>query len=85
MYRNIDRLIVFKNIAEDSILMKLSEIIRKFDNIHNYTKSDGGLNSYNDSGMISEIYSVIHSLLDISTKYGFDGNLWHNYINLYRS
>lgn len=81
MYRNIDRLIVFKNIAEDSILMKLSEIIRKFDNIHNYTKLDGGLNSYNDSGMISEIYSVIHSLLDISTKYGFDGNLWHNYIS----
>ncbi|MCR5587749.1 MAG: ATP-binding protein [Lachnospiraceae bacterium] len=81
MYRNIDRLIVFKNIAEDSILIKLSEIIRKFDNIHNYTKLDGGLNSYNDSGMISEIYSVIHSLLDISTKYGFDGNLWHNYIS----
>jgi predicted AAA+ superfamily ATPase len=30
--------------------------------------------------MISEIYEQVHSLLDLATKYGFNKNLWHNYL-----
>ena len=30
--------------------------------------------------LVTEIYDQIHNLLDLSTRYGFDKNLWHNYL-----
>ena len=69
MYRLVSKLIVYKNIRNESILLRLSEIFRKFES-GNYAKDD----------LINEIYSVIHQLLDVATTYGFDRNLWHCYL-----
>ncbi len=69
MYRLTSRLIIYRDVAKDSILHDLAEICRRFD------KGD-----YDKENLISDIYEQIHRLLDVSTKYGFNKNLWHNYL-----
>ena len=69
MFRLLSKLVVYRNIDKDSILFRLADITKKF-----YTES------YDREALISDIYTEIHRLLDISTAYGFDGNLWHCYL-----
>jgi hypothetical protein len=60
---------IYKNINQDSILFRLSNICQKIES-GDYARED----------LISDIYMEINRLLDISTLYGFDENLWHNYL-----
>ena len=69
MYKELPKLVMFRELGENSIIIKLSEIIRDFDK--------GG---YNKTDLISRIYEQIHELLKISTDYGFDENLWQDYL-----
>ncbi|MBQ9028597.1 MAG: ATP-binding protein [Lachnospiraceae bacterium] len=69
MYRLTSRLIIYRDVAKDSILHDLAEICRRFD------KGD-----YDKENLISDIYEQIHRLLDVATKYGFNKNLWYNYL-----
>lgn len=54
---------------KESILMKMADIFRKFDN-----KEEA------DEVLIQEIYTQIKRILIVATDYGFDKNLWHNYL-----
>ena len=69
MYKELSRLIMYSNIGEDSIIVKLGQIIREFDS-----------GEYDSDDLTSRIFQEIHRLLEISTDYGFDKNLWHDYI-----
>ena len=69
MYHLTSKLVIYKNITKDSILFRLSNICQQFA-AGNYEKED----------LITDIYIEINRLLDISTRYGFDKNLWHNYL-----
>ena len=69
MYRDIAKLVLYRDLGENSILMKLSEIFEEFDSGH-YVKPE----------IVSRIFDQIKRLLDLSTSYGFDKNLWHNYL-----
>lgn len=69
MYRLISKLVIYRNAGEDSILFKLADICQRF-------VSD----KYIKENLITEIYVEINRLLDVSTRYGFDKNLWHNYL-----
>ena len=69
MYRYLSKLVVYRNIDKDSILFRLSDITRRF-----YEKE------YKREELVSDIYTEIHRLLDIATRYGFNDNLWHNYL-----
>ena len=69
MYRLTSKLVIYRNIGKDSILFKLADIFQRF-STGQYVKED----------LITEIYDQIHNLLDLSTRYGFDKNLWHNYL-----
>ena len=69
MYRLTSRLIIYRDIGEDSILHSLAEICRRFD------KGD-----FDKEQLIGDIYEQIHCLLDVATRYGFNKNLWHNYL-----
>ena len=69
MHRLIPRLIIYRDISEDSILHNLAQICRRFEE-----------GDYDKEELIGEIYEEIHCLLDIATKYGFNKNLWHNYL-----
>ncbi len=69
MHNLISKLIVYKNI-DDNILVNLSEIFKCFEN-----------GKYDKNELISDIYTQINNLLLLSTNYGFNDNLWHNYLS----
>lgn len=73
MYRLIARLVVYRDFEKDNILMPLAKIIKDFDT---------GLadETLDREELVSHIYAEIHKLLDVATRYGFDDNLWHNYL-----
>ena len=69
MYREVSKLILYRNLREDSILRNFSEIFKRFNSCH-----------YRSEELITDIYREVKRLLDLATTYGFDKNLWHNYI-----
>ncbi len=69
MFRLTSKLIIYRGIGEDSILRGLTEIFRLFEE-----------GDYDADALIGDIYDQVHSLLDLATKYGFNRNLWHNYL-----
>ena len=71
MYREVAKLIIYGN-HEDTILMKMSNIFKKFDR-----------DEETPDKLISDIYEQIKRILEVATDYGFDKNLWHNYLTFY--
>ncbi len=69
MYREVSKLIMYGSMDKDSILMEMSDIFRKFDN-----------NEESQERLIQDIYTEVKRLLVVATDYGFDKNLWHNYL-----
>ena len=69
MYRLISKLVIYREFEKDSILARLSDICETF-----YS------GEYDRDALITQIYTQINALLKISTRYGFDTNLWHNYL-----
>ena len=69
MYREVSKLILYRNLGEDSILRNFSEIFKRFDSCY-----------YRSEELITDIYREVKRLLDLATTYGFDKNLWHNYL-----
>ena len=69
MYRDIAKLVLYRDLGEDSIFMKLSGIFEDFD-----------LKRCENAELCARIYDQIKRLLDLATSYGFDKNLWHNYL-----
>lgn len=69
MYRDIAKLVLYRNLGENSILMKLSGIFEDFDR-----------GDCPNAELVARIYDQIKRLLDLATDYGFDTNLWHNYL-----
>ena len=68
MYKEIGRLLLYSNLGEDSIITALAKIFEAFDKGENYDV------------LTARIYAEIKRLLDLATQYGFDGNLWENYL-----
>ena len=69
MYRETSKLLLYSNLGEDSILLRLSEIFFDWDH-----------KACERSALIRRIYVEIKRILDLATTYGFDTNLWHNYL-----
>lgn len=68
MYSIVSKLLIYGSMPKDFILMELSSIIREFDG------------EYKKDEIITKIYQQIKRILQISTDYGFNKNLWHNYL-----
>ncbi len=69
MYRETSKLLLYSKLGEDSILLRLSEIFFDWDH-----------KTCEKSALIRRIYVEIKRILDLATTYGFDTNLWHNYL-----
>ncbi len=69
MYRETAKLLLYSNLGEDSILKRLAEIF-----------SDWHHGTCEKPVLISRIYAQVKRLLDLATVYGFNRNLWHNYL-----
>ncbi len=63
------KLLMYGDMPKDSILMELSDICI---NLRDGTQSNDVL--------VTRIYKQIKRILVIATEYGFDKNLWHNYL-----
>ena len=65
----VSKLIIYGDLEKDSILMQLADICK---NAKEHTQSKDEL--------ITRVYKQIKRILEVSTDYGFDKNLWHNYL-----
>ena len=72
MYREISKLIMYGNMDEDCILYRFGEIFRRFDE-----------NTSSKPALIKDIYTQLKRLLVVATDYGFNYNLWHNYLTFF--
>ena len=69
MYREISKFILYRDSLEGTILSELGRVFKDFDN-----------KSATDDDLRTRIYAQVRRLLELATKYGFDENLWHNYL-----
>ena len=69
MYKEVSKLLLYSNLGGDSILENLARIFEDWE------KGAAG-----KEALTGRIYKEIKRILDISTVYGFNTNLWHNYL-----
>ncbi|MCI8811212.1 MAG: ATP-binding protein [Oscillibacter sp.] len=69
MYREISRLLLYGDLGMNSILSRLSAVIREWE--------EGG---WEKIELIGKIYEQVKRILDLGTVCGFDENLWHCYL-----
>lgn len=65
----ISNLLIYGDIPEDSILMELGKICKEL----------SGEQTSKDE-LRTRVYKQVKRLLEVATQYGFDKNLWHNYL-----
>lgn len=65
----ISRLLIYGDMPKDSILMELGDIFK------NYSEK-----TQSEDELTIRIYKQIKRILEVATDYGFDKNLWHNYL-----
>ena len=69
MYKEVAKLILYRDLGENSILRKLAGIFEDYEK-----------DNCSAAELTTRIYEQMKALLDLSTVYGFDENLWHNYL-----
>ncbi|MBE5943948.1 MAG: ATP-binding protein [Lachnospiraceae bacterium] len=69
MYKDIAGLVLYRDLGEDCILYKLAEIFR-----------DRDKGEVSKAELTSRIYQQIKRILDVATSYGFNRNLWQDYL-----
>ena len=88
MYNIVSKLIIYGDMPKDCILMELSNIIRE------YKETEDSILALNDvkqsenkaitenkkNEIITRLYQQVKRILEVATDYGFDDNLWHNYL-----
>lgn len=65
----ISKLLIYGDMPKDSILMELSDIFKK---------AEKGEES--NDGLVTGLYIQVKRILKVATDYGFNDNLWHNYL-----
>ena len=72
MYKEISQLIMYGNLDNSSILSSMADIFNRFDN---------KLSSKEE--LVTDIYTQVKRILEVATDYGFDKNLWQNYLTYF--
>ncbi len=68
MYTLVHQLILYSDMPEDSILLRLADVFRGLDAQEPQDR------------LLHQVYAQAKRILDLSTAYGFDRNLWQNYL-----
>ena len=76
MYRLTSKLVIYKNLGEDCLLFQLAELIKEYDSC--LRKKEDTV--FEKENITSKIYMLVNQLLELATDYGFNKNLWHNYL-----
>lgn len=69
MYRIVSKLLIYGDMPKNSILMELSDIFKNMDQ-----------ETQTNDELTTRVFTQIKHLLQVATDYGFDKNLWHNYL-----
>ena len=69
MHREISKFILYRDSLDGTILSELGRVFEDFEN-----------KSATYDNLRTRIYAQVRRLLVLATKYGFDNNLWHNYL-----
>lgn len=69
MYKELSGLVLYRDLGEDSILYSIAEIFH-----------DKDMGSCDDATLVTRIYQQIKRILDVATSYGFNKNLWQDYL-----
>ena len=86
MYREVSKLIMFGDTDPDCILYQFSDIFRRFDawkTMDEVDPAQATKKAQIKSLLIRDIYTQLKRLMIVATDYGFDENLWHNYLTFY--
>ena len=93
MYKHISKLILYNNLAEDPVLKEFSQVFKELEGAVpsggfdpasgrsvNGLISSGSLAPVDTDRLISRIYLQIKKILDVATDFGFNSNLWQDYL-----
>ena len=72
MYRELSKLIMYGDMYKECILYQFGEIFRRYEN-----------KSSSKAELLQDIHTQVKRLLIVATDYGFNYNLWHNYLTFY--
>ena len=63
---------MYGDLKQDEILNRLGELFARYDS-----------GDYNKMELVRDIHVQVKHLLEVATDYGFDENLWHNYLTFF--
>ena len=69
VYRLTSRLLLYGDLGEDSILLALARVFEDWEK-----------GNWKKPALVRRVYDQVKRLLDLATLYGFDRNLWHDYL-----
>lgn len=72
MYQEIAKLLMYSVTDKNEILYQMGEIFARFE------KGD-----YDKMELVRDTHAQVKRILKVATDYGFDDNLWHNYLTFY--
>jgi uncharacterized protein len=64
-----NELIIFKHFEDSKILWDMTWIMENYNNEY-----------YNRSDVKALLYDCVNELIELAEQYGFEGNVWHNYL-----
>ncbi|MDY3889317.1 MAG: ATP-binding protein [Agathobacter sp.] len=72
MYQKVSQLLMYGELSEDEILYQMAELFHRYE-----------LGNYDKMELVRDIHVQIKHLLKVATDYGFNENLWQNYLTYF--
>ena len=72
MYQEISKLLMYGDIDKNEILYQMGQLFACFER-----------GDYDKMELTRDINTQVKRILKVATDYGFDDNLWHNYLTFY--
>lgn len=72
MYEAVSQLLMYGDLSSDEILYNLGEIFARYES-----------KDYDKMELVRDINTQVKHLLKVATDYGFNDNLWHNYLTFF--
>ena len=70
---DLGELIIYRNLENSEVLENIAELSRKAK----------GCKTFDELSILkSDLFAAVHSLVDLANTYGFEKNLWQNYLTL---
>ncbi|MCM1107281.1 MAG: ATP-binding protein [Blautia sp.] len=76
MYKQIAQLLMYGDLEKESILSQMGELFARYESL----RGEEGFSAVEKLQLIQDIHTQVKRILRVATDYGFDDNLWHNYL-----